>query len=87
MNLIFKFVLDYLWGKLIKEGIPALVDFISKNVKKIKINKEVDEETQELEELQLEAKKWLEKNPRQPLPPDLEKRLRNAARKRRDGLQ
>lgn len=87
MSIIGRFLLDYLWGKIIKEGIPALVDFIKKNFQKAQINKEVDEETDELERLRAEAREWTYKNPGQQLPKELEDKLRDAARARRDGLQ
>lgn len=84
---IGKFFLNFLWGKVLKEGIPLFAEWLAKHLKKQKIKNEVKSELKDLKELQKEAREWLKENGNEPLPKDLEDRLRDAARRRRDGLQ
>lgn len=77
-----KWILGWLWDKLI----PIVVDWTKKTFRKQQIKKDVDKETKSLEELRKEAKEYLKENGGN-LPKEMENRLRDAARRRRDGLQ
>jgi len=86
MHVVGKFLLDFLWGKLLKEGVPWLLQWFKNQSKKIKITKEVNEEQSELDKLKKEVAIWAEKNPGKPLPKELEDRYRAIAGSRTDGL-
>lgn len=81
MSSLYKFILDYVWGKLVKEGIPWLLEKLKIGKRKRAINKEQDELKEELEDLQQRAQDWLRANPGKPLPKSMEDRLRDAARR------
>ena len=88
MNTILKFVLDYVWGKLMKEGLPYLIDMIKKGQKKQQINKEVTEEEDEVDKIKKEIDEWLEKHPdATEIPKYLENKLRHATKRRNDRLR
>jgi hypothetical protein len=74
-------ILNWLWGKLI----PIAVEFIRKLKRKNEIDKEEDAKKDVLEEARHQAQDWLRANPGQPLPKDLEDKLRDAA-DRNNGL-
>ena len=82
MQAIFKWLLDYLVSKIV----PMVVDFIRKSAKKAKINKEVNDELDEIEKIKKEAGEWVKKNPGKPLPKEYEDRLRRSASRRVNGL-
>ena len=75
---VLKVLLDWGWSKL--------APFISKFVKSKKIDFEVDKEFSEFDKIRKEVEAWAKANPGKPLPKELEEKLRNAARKRTEGL-
>ena len=87
MAAIGKFILDYVWGKLLKEGIPWVIEQAKNFFKKNKIEEEVDEEESEVAAVKKEINEWLEKNPdAKEIPKELENKLRDATKRRNDGL-
>lgn len=92
MGAIGKLLLDYLWGKLLKEGIPALIKWAKDTVHKQKINKEVEEETSEIKEIKKQIAESIAKQKengvdKPTVSPHLKAKLERAARKRVTGLQ
>lgn len=87
LTAIGNFFMNFLWGKLVKELIPAFFAWVARLIKKENIKKEVDAEESEVSKVKKEIKEWLDKNPNaKRIPKDLENKLRKATRKRNRGL-
>lgn len=83
MGSVGKFLLDWLWGKIV----PIVVNFLKDLVKKKKIDSEVDKEFDEIENIKKKIKEYQEKHETKEIPPHLKDELMRASRKRVRGLQ
>jgi len=87
MQWLGKFLLDYLWGKLVKELLPWVIKKGKDFFKGKEIDKEVDKEEDEIKAIREEIRKYMADNPKaKRVPQSLELKLRAALRKRNSGL-
>lgn len=77
-----KYLLDWLWGKLF----PIVVQYFKDLAKKAKINREVNKETIEIEEIKKKIKQYQDKHGTKEIPPHLKEALLRASRRRVRGL-
>lgn len=81
------FFLNFLWGKLVKELIPKLYQWLKNIFKSIEIKREVFSEEDEISLILQEIRIYMKAHPEaKRVPEDLETKLRVALRKRDNGL-
>lgn len=82
MQIIFKWIADYLLGKIV----PVIVNFITNLFKKKKIDIEVDEEEDEIQKIREEIWEYLQRTGDDRVPKHLEDKFRAALNKRNRDL-
>lgn len=78
-----KWILGFVWDKLA----PVVVDWVKNTFRKAEINKEVQEETDEIKKIKSEIRIWQEDNDSKEIPEHLKAKLLDASRRRVRGLQ